>query len=216
MSPVRRGFSGYIFDLDGTLVDSFGAIAASVNEVRAHHGVAPLSVDEVRAKVGHGLEYLLDKTVPGLDLREDPELYREHHARTFLAGTRLLPGAATALAALAQRGAKLALASNKPRLFSERILAHFAVRELFDLILGPESVPCRKPAPDMLEMAIARWKLPRESVLYVGDMSIDVETARGAGLKVCILDSGTQSRDVLEAARPDYIIERLDDLPAIV
>ncbi|MDD8044804.1 MAG: HAD family hydrolase [Verrucomicrobiota bacterium] len=213
MSTDTHRFKGYIFDLDGTLIDSFPAITESVNHVRTLHGLEPLSVAKVKTKVGHGLEYLLEKTVPGLDPTSDQETYKNHHEKIFLEKTVLLPHADEMLCRLNAEGRKIALASNKMRDFASRLLEHFGLLSLFDLLLGPESVPCRKPAPDMLEVALARWKLDPNEVLYVGDLTVDVETARAAGVPVCILLGEYPSRETLEAAGPDYLIDSLSELP---
>src|SRR5271154_305035 len=93
-----------LFDFDGTLADSYAGITASVNHVRATHGLPPLSVDEVRRHVGRGPAQLLEQTVPGTDPMRDVALYRAHHPSVMREGTRLLPGAAHALTALKQHG----------------------------------------------------------------------------------------------------------------
>ena len=86
-----------VFDFDGTLVDSYEAITASVNHVRAAHNLPPLSEPEVRRCVGRGPAYLLEHTVPGTDLEVDMARYRQHHPSVLRSGTRLLPGVAETL-----------------------------------------------------------------------------------------------------------------------
>src|SRR5438105_1840340 len=87
-----------LFDFDGTLADSYPAITASVNHVRAAHGLPPLPEPEVRRHVGRGPVYLLEHTVPGCDPQVEVVRYRAHHPSVLRSGTRLLPGAAAALA----------------------------------------------------------------------------------------------------------------------
>src|SRR5438309_5498225 len=82
-----------LFDFDGTLADSYAAIAASVNHVRAGYGLLPLPVAEVRRHVGRGPEYLLAHTVPGGDPARDGRTYRAHHPQIMHQLTRLMPGA---------------------------------------------------------------------------------------------------------------------------
>ncbi len=207
-------FAAVLFDFDGTLADSYPAIAASVNHVRAGHGLPPLSVEEVKRHVGRGPEYLLTHTVPGSDMPTDLARYRAHHPSVMVEGTRLLPGAAEALIQLKQGGKRLGLCSNKPRVFSQDLLKHLQVAQLFDVVLGPEDVTRLKPAPDMLQTAIARLKVTPPQTLYVGDMTVDIETARAAGVTVWIVPTGSQDRATLEAARPDRLLETLNDLVA--
>src|SRR5687768_784380 len=111
-------YAAVVFDFDGTLADSYAAIAASVNHVRNLRGLPPLSLDEVKRHVGRGAEYLLTHTVPGGDLAEDFARYRVHHPTVMAALTELLPGAAALLPGLKRAGKRVGLCSNKPRIFS--------------------------------------------------------------------------------------------------
>src|SRR5438874_10279454 len=96
-----------VFDFDGTLADSYPAITASVNHVRALHGLAPLPEAEVRRFVGRGADYLLAHTVPGAPAGEALAAYKAHHPSVLRSGTTLLPGVAETLAALRKGGLRL-------------------------------------------------------------------------------------------------------------
>src|SRR5262249_41135200 len=109
METSPRSLQAVLFDFDGTLIDSYPAITASVNHVRSRHGLPPLPEDEVRQHVGRGPVYLLEHTVPGSDPAQDVALYREHHPSVLLSGTRLLPGAAELVGGLHGAGKKVAL-----------------------------------------------------------------------------------------------------------
>jgi phosphoglycolate phosphatase-like HAD superfamily hydrolase len=85
-----------------------------------------------------------------------------------------------------------------------------------DLLLGPEDVARPKPAPDMLLTAVARLGLPAEQVLYVGDMVVDIETARGAGVSVWVVPTGSDARERLEAAHPDCLLRDLHELAELM
>src|SRR2546427_12741916 len=98
LPDIGHPLQAILFDFDGTLADSYPAITASVNHVRATHGLAPLEEIEVRPHVGRGPEYLLQHTVPDADLSRDWATYCAHHPSVMLTGTRLLPGAGEALA----------------------------------------------------------------------------------------------------------------------
>src|SRR5262245_27076384 len=135
------GFAAVLFDFDGTLVDSYAAIAASVNHVRGRRGLPALTVDEVKRDVGRGPEYLLRHTAPGGDLDKDLVAYRAHHPTVMAGLTRLLPGAAETIERLAAAGLPLGLCSNKPRVFSQELLEHLGIAGRFHVVLGPEDVP---------------------------------------------------------------------------
>jgi phosphoglycolate phosphatase len=205
-------FAAVIFDFDGTLADSYGAIAASVNHVRARHGLKAMSVDDVKCYVGRGPDYLLTHTVAGGDLAADVACYRAHHPSVLIEGTRLLPGAMEVIETLHRAGKPLGLCSNKPRVFSQQLLRHFGVADCFGVVLGVEDVARPKPAPDMLLAAIARLNVPRDQVLYVGDMTVDIETARAAGVTVWAVPTGSEERAALVAASPDRLLNSLQDL----
>lgn len=202
-------YDAVLFDFDGTLVDSYAAIAASVNHVRAGRGLAALTVDEVKRHVGRGPEHLLRHTVPGGDYEADIAVYRAHHPTVMGPLTEVLPGAAETLAWLHGQGVALGLCSNKPRLFSEALLERLGIAGYFRVVVGPEDVARLKPAPDMLLLAMSRLAVRAERTLYVGDMNVDIETARAAGITVWVVATGSESRDALSAAQPDRILDRL-------
>jgi len=210
-------FRAVLFDFDGTLADSYPAITASVNHVRAAHGLSPLAEAEVRKLVGRGPHYLLEHTVPGsTDLNADLARYRSHHPSVMLQGTRLLPGAAEAVRAVKEMGLLTGICSNKPRVFTEKILDHLHLTQWIDVVLGPEDVPRPKPAPDMLRAALERLRVSPQTALYVGDMTVDIETARQTGVAVWVVPTGSDERATLEAARPDRILDGLMGLATLL
>ncbi|HKQ60212.1 MAG TPA: HAD hydrolase-like protein, partial [Candidatus Polarisedimenticolaceae bacterium] len=129
---------GVVFDLDGTLVDSYAAIAASVNHARAHFGLAELPAAVVRRTVGRGLEALLAELLGPQRVELGVRLFRERYAETFAAATIALPGAAQTLGELTRRGYVLAVASNKPARFSDPILAALGLRPYLRSVEGPD------------------------------------------------------------------------------
>ena len=130
-----------IFDCDGTLADSYDAITASVNHVRAAHGLVDLSRDTVTKHVGRGLEKLLADLVPGTDPVQNAALYRAHHGSVIGPHTRLLPGARTVLEALKRAGRLLAVCSNKNVAFTRLLLQGLGIGSFFNVVLGPDDVP---------------------------------------------------------------------------
>jgi phosphoglycolate phosphatase len=202
-----------IFDFDGTLADSFEAIACSVNYVRGQFGLAPLSVDEVRQHVGRGALHLLRQTVPGVEPASVLEKYRQHHERVMFALTRLMPGAEETIARLVQSNIRLAVCSNKPVDFTRQLLEHFLPHDSVAVVLGPEEVPRPKPAPDMLLEALRRLNVSAEQAVYVGDMDVDIQAARQAGIPVLVVPTGAQSVEYLAQCKPDGILVSLRELP---
>jgi phosphoglycolate phosphatase len=204
-------FRAVIFDCDGTLVDSYPAITASVNHVRAVHGMPPLSEAEVRRCV-RGPAYLLEHTVPGTDIEKDLALYRAHHPSVLRSGTKLLPRVGDTIRALSEAGFLLGVCSNKLVAFTRELLDYLGLAQFFEAVIGPEDAPRPKPAPDMLQAALAKLGVDRSEALYVGDMTVDIETARAAGVTVWTIPTGSNEREVLQAASPDRLMEDFREL----
>jgi len=209
-------FSAIVFDLDGTLVDSYEPIAESLNTVRARFGLPPLRLPEVRRAVGHGLPSLIEENIGAERTSEGVSLFRARYRRIFRERTHWLPGVEPTLRVLAARGVPMAITSNKPAYFSRDIVDALGALELFTAVLGPEMVPRPKPDPEMVLMAVETLATPIGKVIYVGDMTIDIETSRRAGLAVAVVPGGSDSREALAAASPDFLLARFEDVLGIV
>jgi phosphoglycolate phosphatase len=204
-----------IFDFDGTLIDSYQAITASVNHVRAAYNLPPLSEPEVRRCVGRGPAYLFQHTVPGGDLDKDMARYRAHHPSVLRSGTRLLPGVVETLHMLSTAGFPLAVCSNKPGDFTRQLLGYLGLAPLMEVVIGPEDARKIKPAPDMLLAALKRLDVAPSEALYVGDMVVDIQTARAAGVRVWVIPTGSDERSTLEAAKPDRVLASFAELGSL-
>jgi len=144
-----------VFDLDGTLVDSYPAITASLNHARARFELAALPADFVRRRVGRGLEALIEEFVGPDRVEEGVGLFREHYAEVFETGTTVLPGVGETVVELRRRGYRLAVASNKPARFGRPILRAVGLEEHFDTIQGPDLAGTTKPDPRMIRACLA-------------------------------------------------------------
>jgi HAD superfamily hydrolase (TIGR01509 family) len=158
----------------------------------------------------------MQHTVPGADVETAMRQYRAHHPSVMRAGTRLLPGVAETLAALHAAGLRLAVCSNKPRPFTHALLDYLQIAPLFAITVGPEDAPRPKPAPDMLRLALTRLGVPAAAALYVGDMTVDIETARAADVTVWSVPTGSDDRATLRAANPDRLLDDFRDLCELV
>jgi 2-phosphoglycolate phosphatase len=212
---VDRTLRAVVFDFDGTLIDSYQAITASVNHVRAAYHLPPLGEPEVRRCVGRGPAYLLQHTVPGGNLDRDVASYRAHHPSVMRNGTRLLPGVADTLHVLKTAGFDLAVCSNKPRDFTRELLGYLGLGPLIEVAVGPEDAPKIKPAPDMLLIALKQLQVSPAEALYVGDMVVDIETARAAGVTVWVVPTGSDEPSTLQAAKPDRLLGSFRELGSL-
>jgi 2-phosphoglycolate phosphatase len=210
--PDLARVRGIVFDLDGTLIDSYEAIAESLNHALASAGMAPLPAATIRGMVGLGLESLIARAMGEERVAEGVRAFRAHYDGICVAKTSLLPEVRETLEALHGRGYRMAVATNKPSYFAWRLLESLRVRRYLAAVLGPDVVQNRKPHPEMVLKAIERMGLsPAESVC-VGDMEVDVETARAAGVPVVVLPTGSRSAEDLGRASPDLLLASFRDL----
>ena len=208
------------FDLDGTLVDSVPDIAWCLDRTMPRFGVPPRGETLVRDWVGNGVERLIDRALTGeMDGTADPGLRHEACA-AFLdlysthghEHSRVYPGVREGLGALRVRGAALACITNKPHGLAVDLLARVELLGHFELVLGGDSLPRRKPDPLPLIHACARLGIAVEHSLFVGDSVSDVEAARAAGMRVACVGYGyNHGRDVSEAG-PDAVVGSLEEL----
>lgn len=209
-----------LFDLDGTLIDSVPDIAAATNELIAGHGLAPFAVDEVRAMIGHGVSTLVlrafaARAVPlsGAALEARVAEMMPIYGRHLVNLTTVLPGASACLETLAEAGVRLAIVSNKPMPFTRTICDHYGFSRHVGAVQGAEPHLAKKPAPDMLDAALAALGAGRAGAVMVGDGEADVEAARAAGLPVVIVRGG-YGAEPAESFAPDLVIDDLRDLAA--
>jgi phosphoglycolate phosphatase len=205
---------GLIFDLDGTLVDSYDAIGESLDHAMSSLGLARLDRARVRKLVGRGLESLLERAMaevgaPGRDaglIEAGVRLFRDRYDAVCEGMTRLLPGVDETLRDLDERGMAMAVATNKPSYFAKRILDSLSVGGHLRAVYGPDLVPRPKPHPDMLGAVLSSLGIRREEAIYIGDMEVDVETARAAGVRVILVPTGSCSLEEIRAAGADLVL----------
>lgn len=203
-----------IFDLDGTLVNAYPAVASSVNFTLKSMGFKPRSHNEIKRSVGWGDRQLMAGFV-GNDLAGQAiKLYRPHHCHALTAkgGVRFLPAAKALLPALKKSGYKLAIASNRPMVFTKVILKVLGIDKIFNVVLCADKAPRPKPHPDMLEIIVRRTKVKKSETIYVGDMTIDAKTGKSAGIRTIVVTTGSSSIKELKALNPSGIIHRINHL----
>lgn len=205
-----------IFDLDGTLVNAYPAVTASVNHTLTALGFSKKSAFEIKRKVGWGDRQLLAQFV-GEDFADRAtRIYRPHHTQALRTGVRFLPGAKQLLVRLKNKGFLLAIASNRPTRFTRIILKSLGVLSLFDMVLCADKAPNPKPHPDMLWMIIKRLEVAKRYTLFVGDMTIDVNTGKRARVKTVAVSTGSSSIKELKSLKPLAIIARISALEMII
>ena len=210
-----------VFDLDGTLVDSAGDIASSVNAAlqRLAPASPPVPVDRVLAFVGEGARVLIERVLrhQRLELAPDAVLpvYLECYRERLLDTTRLYPGIAEALAQLAAADRTLAVLTNKPGDLSRTILGGLGVASRFARIWGAGDTPARKPDPAGLVALLGELQATAAETWLVGDSPTDVKTARAAGVRAAGVLWGFDSAG-LRAAAPDRLVANPEELVRLI
>ena len=197
-----NSYSTYIFDLDGTLLDTIGDLAASVNYALRTHGMPEHSLDDVRRFVGNGVRKLMERAVP--DGADNPRFdetfatFRQYYMAHSLDTTRPYEGIPETLAALKARGCHLAVVSNKMMAATQELCRHF-FPDTIEVAIGEDEAAGirRKPAPDTVFAALKALGVGKEDAAYVGDSDVDIQTARNAGLPCISVLWGFRDRDFL-------------------
>jgi phosphoglycolate phosphatase len=205
-----------VFDLDGTLIDSRRDLADSANHMLAAYGAAPLSDDHVASMVGCGAPTLVKRVLMagGVDAPVEEALayFLSAYDERLTRHTRPYDGIPRLLAELPLRGMAMALLTNKPFEQSVRILDAFGLTRYFRWIVGGDGPLPRKPAPDGLRFLMTQASASPADTVLVGDSSIDLETSRNAGVRICLARYGFGFADLpASALRGD---EALVDAPA--
>ncbi|MEW5977233.1 MAG: HAD-IA family hydrolase [Acidobacteriota bacterium] len=217
LSPTHSRYDLIIFDLDGTLIDSCLDLANSVNHARVRMGMPPLENEIIYSYVGDGASMLIQRS-----LGSNPEparvetalgIFLEHYKLHLLDNTVLYPGVRETLAQLGHL--TLAVLTNKPINPTRTILEGLAVLDRFASVYGGNSFEQKKPDPVGVYQILDDTGVVKERCLLVGDSRIDIETGRNAGVATCAVTYGLASK-TLSDSRPDYIIDNMRQLPAIV
>lgn len=206
-----------IFDLDGTLIDSRLDLAHAANATRAHMGLGPLEHERVYSYVGNGAPVLI-RRVLGPDateaqVEEALEFFLEYYREHKLDYTVLYPGVRAALDRLHAAGLTLTVLTNKPVGISRAIVEGLGIGGHFRQVYGGNSFDFKKPHPIGVETLMAECGAARERTMMVGDSSVDIQTARNAGVQSCGVTYGFLPESLQEVP-PDLLVDRLEELAA--
>ena len=195
-------YSTYIFDLDGTLLDTLADLAAAVNYALRQHGMPEYTIDDVRKFVGNGVRKLMERAIPDGEKNPDFEAtfatFREYYMHHSLDTTRPYPGIIETLEALKAKGCRLAVVSNKMMAATKELCQHFFAETIEVAIGENEAAGIRKkPAPDTVFEALRQLGEEKDSAVYVGDSDVDLETANNSGLPCISVLWGFRDRDFL-------------------
>lgn len=205
----------YIFDMDGTILNTIDDIAGAINYVLDIHGYPRRTVDEVKSFVGNGLKRALELSLPdGVAgdvlnqlFTELVAYYNEHSNIT----TRPYEGIVEVIHKLREQGKIVAVVSNK-RVEAVRDLCDIYFAGCFDMALGDQDGIARKPAPDMTNMVIEHYGILKDKCVYIGDSDVDLMTARNTEIECIAVTWGFRTREFLVEHGATMIIDRPEEL----
>ena len=205
----------YVFDLDGTLLDTLGDLTASVNHALRWAGMPERTLEEIRWFVGNGVKKLMERAIPdGLNNPRFDEVYqefRDHYLHHGLDTTVPYPGIMELLQALKDEGKHIAVVSNKFYKATEELCQHF-FGGLVDVAIGEREGIRKKPAPDTVEEALRQLNADRAHAVYIGDSDVDIQTARNSGLPCISVLWGFRDQDFLLAHGATTLVANPSDI----
>ena len=207
----------YIFDLDGTLLNTIGDLAEACDHVMRTHSHPTHTYQEYCSFVGNGIRRLVEQALPE-DCRG--EKYLERCKQEFVTyysehiDLKTLPyeGITVLLEELQNSGAKIAVASNKFHEGTVKLIRKFFSHISFvDIYGNMEGMPL-KPDPKLIEMIIRKAGVDHAHTTMIGDSAVDIKTSQNAGIRSVAVSWGFRSRAELEQAQPDHIVDTMDQL----
>jgi phosphoglycolate phosphatase len=208
-----------IFDLDGTLVNAFKAVHVSVNYAMKKFDLPPVSAETVTRSVGWGARNLITKFVEAAAPSDAKRLtekvlavYSKHHHQTLHQGVKFLPGAKKLIHNLHRNGYLLAVASNRTYHSTKLILECLKVKRYFKCVACADKIKKYKPDPGILQHILKRLKVKPSETIYIGDMTIDIQTGHAAGIKAIAVVTGSHKAAELRKSKPWKITRRIDSV----
>ena len=223
MSRLIERIRAAAFDLDGTLVDTAPDLALAANTMLELLGYSPLARLKIEALIGEGIDKLVEGAlIESIDRVAGPAVlavarsqFRRVYAARLFDRSRVYPGVMAGLQSLKAEGIPLCCVTNKETAFTSPLLDAAKLSRFFDFVLCADHAEERKPRPDLLLAASARFQVEPTEMLYVGDSPVDVAAARAAGCLIAAVDYGYADLGRLAKERPDWIIAGVDELVAL-
>lgn len=215
-------YKACIFDLDGTLTNTLESLTYSVNTTLGELGLSSITWQQCRAFVGSGPRPLLEQSLKAVGDQELVHIEQavEIYARVFKEGCmyKVEPyaGIVELLAALKEKGLRLAVLSNKPHMQTNKIVEQFFEEATFDLVEGLKSDVPKKPDPTAALIIAEKLGVSKEECIYIGDSDTDMLTGNNAGMLPVGVTWGFRDRDVLVEYGAKYLIEHPEELLDII
>lgn len=215
-------YKAAIFDLDGTLLDSLGDLADSMNHILEERGFPQRSMEEIRMLIGKGMRYFVSGAIPknapfadpgaredvvDMAVRDMTNWYKAHSNNK----TRVYTGVHAMLGKLREAGIRTAVLSNKPDTALAPLMPRY-FHGLLDIARGERKGVPRKPAPDAVWAILREWGIKPEEAVYIGDSDTDVQTAQNAGTAMIGVSWGYRGRAFLEQSGAPVVCDTAEEV----
>ncbi|MCF7908511.1 MAG: HAD family hydrolase [Candidatus Omnitrophica bacterium] len=199
----------FIFDVDGTLVDSYCAIARSLNLTRGEFGLSSVSITKIKRSVGGGDEIFINKFFSKNKAQKALRIFRKHHKTDLVKFAQLMPDTKRVLSQLRKNKKQLAVASNRPYRFTRILLDQLKIAKYFDGVWCADQVKALKPNPKILNTVLEKFSRKAKEAVYIGDMDIDLETAKRAKIDAVFVRGGSSTLSQVKGYRKKKVISGL-------
>ena len=205
----------FIFDLDGTLVDAYRAIERSLNHTLKNFSYPEVAYRAVKRSVGRGDEAFINNFFPLKQRKKALDIYRRHHQESVLRHSRLMVNARGLLSALKKKNKMVAIASNRPQEFTNKIVNKLNIDSYFNWVLCADTVGSLKPDPKIINTIVDRFGVARKHTVYIGDMDIDLETAKRAKVDAVFIKGGSSNPDQVKKYKNKTTVSSLKEVLAL-
>ncbi len=216
LDDLQKQIRGMIFDLDGTLIESYEAIYLGLKECFKSFRKVIFPFSDLKKYLKADLEATLSQFFTPEEILKSIPVMRKKYEEVYLDKTHFLDGAQEVLKALYTTGINLGIASNKFGRFSRGALKHLGVSDYFKSVIGAGDVLRNKPFPDMIHTALKEMNLIPEETVFVGDTLTDIDTGKQAGIDVYAIPTGFYSKKELSLGKPKRLLKNLQELVRVM
>jgi len=206
-----------ILDLDGTLTDSIPPAVEAIQKMIKKLGFPYRTKKEINEHVGYGEIPLISGAIgtkePEL-LKKAMRMYEDIYMKEGFKKVKLYPHVREFLEHFKDK-TKIIL-SNKKDLFIKKILKDHGLINYFTEIHGGDTLPCLKPDPHAINEMIKKYKVANDHILFIGDMTVDVEAGKNANVHTCAVTYGFDNKEKLKRRKPDFVIDDLLELKSLI
>ncbi|MEZ0323449.1 MAG: HAD-IIIA family hydrolase [Hydrogenothermaceae bacterium] len=211
-------FNLYLFDLDGTILDSKEDIAIAVNYGLKKVGLPERDSNEIVKYVGYGAKKLIDDLLKEFDEEIKNEVlihFREFYTQNPVIKSKIYPNVEDILKKLKDKGKNISVVTNKYEDISKRILEYFKIDRYIDLVVGADTTSEKKPSPKPVFYILEKLNQTKENTILIGDSETDIQTSKNAGIYSCFVLHGYGNRELALKLNPDFVIKNFSEFEVI-